>query len=106
MTERQRDRDRETKVSLSVSVAVSVSPSLLLLRALSFEDPLLHADMTSSNRLHVILHAYKFRFEDPLLWRDTRGSFHIILHAYLFRYEESCAESSVSAHLFSDDGKE
>ena len=70
---------------------------------MGYEDPCLFRDRRGG--YHVLIHAYQFRYEGQLLYRDRRGRFHLILHAYVFRFEESCGESSVSAHLFSEDGK-
>eukprot|EP00927_Polykrikos_kofoidii_P038148 TRINITY_DN32432_c0_g1_i1.p1 TRINITY_DN32432_c0_g1~~TRINITY_DN32432_c0_g1_i1.p1 ORF type:complete len:369 (+),score=31.04 TRINITY_DN32432_c0_g1_i1:76-1182(+) len=43
--------------------------------------------------------------EDPFMWIDGRSHWHIINHAFDTTQIESCAASTVSAHLFSKDGK-
>jgi hypothetical protein len=43
--------------------------------------------------------------EDPFLWVDKRGNFHIINHAYDDSVE-NCYTSTLSAHVFSPDGKD
>ena len=43
--------------------------------------------------------------EDPFMWIDRRGSWHILNHAYDTSEYSSCGTSTVSAHLFSPDGK-
>ena len=70
---------------------------------MGYEDPCLFRDRRG--RFHLLIHAYQFRYEGQLLYRDRRGRFHMLIHAYVFRYETSCGESSVSAHLYSEDGK-
>lgn len=44
--------------------------------------------------------------EDPFMWVDKRGSWHIVNHAYDVLQKESCGSSTVSAHIFSLDGKD
>lgn len=44
--------------------------------------------------------------EDPTMWIDARGNWHIINHAYNTSQYEQCSESTVSAHLYSRDGKD
>lgn len=45
-------------------------------------------------------------YEDPFLYTDRRGNWHIIYHVYNVNEDkESCVKSTVSAHLFSRDGR-
>jgi hypothetical protein len=46
-----------------------------------------------------------YHVEDPFLWVDHRGNWHIINHAYSNMQFTSCGSSYVSAHWFSEDGK-
>eukprot|EP00041_Stephanoeca_diplocostata_P005579 m.64433 g.64433 ORF g.64433 m.64433 type:complete len:388 (+) comp15879_c0_seq6:144-1307(+) len=43
--------------------------------------------------------------EDPFMWIDKRGNWHIVNHAYDVLETENCANSTLSAHTFSADGK-
>ena len=43
--------------------------------------------------------------EDPFMWVDKRNNWHIINHAYNTTEIENCGQSTLSAHLFSLDGK-
>ena len=43
--------------------------------------------------------------EDPFMWIDTRGHWHIINHMYSTSQVSDCGNSSLSDHLFSEDGK-
>jgi hypothetical protein len=47
-----------------------------------------------------------YHVEDPFLWVDKRGNWHIINHAYSNMQFTSCGASYVSAHWFSEDGKD
>ena len=44
--------------------------------------------------------------EDPYLWRDARGHWHLLQHAFDIAETEQCLSSMVSAHAFSQDGRE
>lgn len=50
-------------------------------------------------------HLDKGTQEDPFMWVDTRGNWHIINHAYDVRDWQQCGQSTLSAHVFSEDGK-
>merc|ERR1712194_338961 len=43
--------------------------------------------------------------EDPFMWVDRRGNWHIINHAYDESQASHCGNSTLSAHVFSEDGK-
>merc|ERR1712217_51793 len=43
--------------------------------------------------------------EDPFMWVDRRGNWHILNHAYDIRQTDHCANSTLSAHSFSPDGR-
>jgi len=43
--------------------------------------------------------------EDPFMWIDTRGHWHVIGHMYDTQQVHDCGSSSLSEHLFSEDGK-
>jgi hypothetical protein len=44
--------------------------------------------------------------EDPFMWIDHRGNWHIINHAYATDEFQNCGNSTLSAHIFSKDGKD
>lgn len=44
--------------------------------------------------------------EDPFMYIDSRGNWHIINHAYDTSEWQHCGNSTLSAHVFSTDGKE
>ena len=44
-------------------------------------------------------------YEDPFLWTDSRNMWHILMHAYNTREDRAqCNNSTVSAHVYSQDG--
>ena len=44
-------------------------------------------------------------YEDPFLWQDGSQGWHVLLHAYNTAEDRrQCANSTVSAHLYSEDG--
>ena len=43
--------------------------------------------------------------EDPFMWIDRNGNWHIINHAYSTDEWQHCGNSTLSAHVFSKDGK-
>ena len=46
-------------------------------------------------------------FEDPFLWTDSRNMWHILMHAYNTKEDRNqCDNSTVSVHLYSNDGYE
>ena len=47
-----------------------------------------------------------YNVEDPFLFVDKRGRWHIINHAYSLAQNSSCGRSTVSAHWFSEDGRD
>jgi hypothetical protein len=47
-----------------------------------------------------------YHIEDPFLYVDSRENWHVLNHAYSLDQFSSCAESNVSSHFFSTDGKE
>lgn len=47
-----------------------------------------------------------WRIEDPFLFVDKRGNWHVVNHAYNNYEYLNCASSVVSAHFFSEDGKQ
>ena len=55
--------------------------------------------------INVHLPADKGIQEDPFMWVDQHGSWHIINHAYAISEYDHCGQSTVSAHMFSTNGK-
>jgi hypothetical protein len=43
-------------------------------------------------------------YEDPYLYVDHRGHFHLLFHAYKTFPADTCVNSTVSAHAYSEDG--
>ena len=44
-------------------------------------------------------------FEDAFLWIDDEDNFHVLFHVYKYgEVQDTCVNSTVSAHLFSDSG--
>ena len=44
-------------------------------------------------------------FEDAFLWIDDADNFHVLCHVYKYgEARDTCVNSTVSAHLFSDSG--
>ena len=44
-------------------------------------------------------------FEDAFLWIDDKNNFHVLCHVYKYgEARDTCVNSTVSAHLFSDSG--
>ena len=43
-------------------------------------------------------------YEDPYLYVDHRGHFHLLYHAYQTFTAQTCVNSTVSAHAYSEDG--
>ena len=62
-------------------------------------------NITLANGSNVPYARYLPNVEDPFLWVDKRGSFHIINHRYVNTEVAHCGTSTVSAHVFSPDGK-
>ena len=41
---------------------------------------------------------------DPFLYTDVRGNFHLLYHVYTTEPANTCTNSTVSAHVFSETG--
>jgi hypothetical protein len=42
----------------------------------------------------------------PVMYIDSKGNWHIINHAFDTRQYKNCSNSTLSAHIFSKDGKD
>eukprot|EP00038_Savillea_parva_P004727 m.141424 g.141424 ORF g.141424 m.141424 type:complete len:272 (-) comp11559_c0_seq5:35-850(-) len=53
----------------------------------------------------IVPHLHHGIQEDPFMYIDVRGNWHIINHAYDLSEYHDCGRSTLSAHVFSPDGK-
>lgn len=43
-------------------------------------------------------------YEDPFVYTDRRGRWHVLYHVYTMQPAHTCVNTTVSAHIFSEDG--